>query len=498
MRKDLGEIRSLVPASLDHNRSQLGRFAIVSALSAAAFLAMAAPLNAQFVYVANANSNNISGYSLGANGALTPVPGSPFATGRNPASVAVDPTATFVYVANEDNPGSVSAYSIGSNGALTPIAGSPFAAGSEPESVVVDPKGKFVYVANEQSNTVSAYKISSKGVLSPVAGSPFAAGSGSDSVAIDPTGKFAYVANVNGNNVSAYHIGSNGALTPITGSPFAAGSEPVGVTVDPTAKFVYVANRGDNTIWAYSIGSKGALTPVTGSPFAAGGGAESVTVTPTGDFAYVGTEVGGTFAYSIGSNGALASVTGSPFAGNFTISVGIDPTAKFAYVTSFTGNTLLAYSIGSDGALTPITGSPFVTGSGPFSVRVTPLVPFAVSSATLSTTTGSPPTFELTDSFTLGVNSNGIDPVTENVTLHIGTLSVTIPAGDFTQMPDGSFAFDGTIKGVSYDITIVPLGNNQFKLTANGTGVDLSTLGTRVATVLTIGIDSGAVKAHHK
>ena len=105
---------------------------------------------------------------------------------------------------------------------------------------------------------------------------------------------------------------------------------------------------------------------------------------------------------------------------------------------------------------------------------------------------------DLNDSFTLGTNSNGIDPVAEKITLKIGTLSVTLPAGKFTQMPDGTFAFNGTINGVSYNITIVPLGNNQFKLTANGTGVDLSSLGKRPTTVLTIGIDSGTVEAHHK
>jgi 6-phosphogluconolactonase len=496
MRTDLATVRALARVNLHHDRSRRVRLAAVSTL-AAGFVVMAAPLHAQFVYVANTNSNNVWGYSLGADGALTPVSGSPFAAGKDPASVAVDPTAKFAYVVNEDIPGSVSAYSIGANGALTPVPGSPFAAGNEPESVAVDPRAKFVYVANEQDNTVSAYKIGANGALTAISGSPFAAGPGSDSVVIDPTGKFAYVANSFGNSVSAYSIDAKGALTPVTGSPFAAGSESVRVTVDPTGKFAYVANLGGNTVSAYSIGSNGALTPLTGSPFAAGGGTESVTVDPTGQFAYVGSEVDGVFAYSIGSNGALTPVTGSPFAGSFTISVAIDPTAKFAYATSFSGNTLLAYSIGSNGALTPITGSPFATGSGPFSVVVTPLVPFAASSATLTTTTGSPPTFDLNESFTLGANSNGIDPVTEKITLKIGTLSVTIPAGKFTQMPDGTFAFNGTIKGVSYNITIVPLGNNQFQLTAAGTGVDLSKLGKRVTTVLTIGIDTGTVKAHH-
>ena len=168
----------------DHDESASPLFSTLAAF----LVVMVAPLHAQFIYVANTNSNNVWGYSLGANGALTPVSGSPFTAGRDPASVAVDPTAKFVYVVNEDIPGSVSAYSISANGALTTVPGSPFAAGNEPESVAVDPKAKFVYVANEQDNTVSAYKIGGNSrALTPISGSPFAAGPGSDSVVVDPT-----------------------------------------------------------------------------------------------------------------------------------------------------------------------------------------------------------------------------------------------------------------------------------------------------------------------
>src|SRR5260221_9132204 len=82
--------------------------------------------------------SRVSAYSIGANGALTPVPGSPFAAGTEPLSVAVDPTAKFAYVANAgDN--NVSAYSIGANGALKPVPGSPFAAGTSPRSVATTP-----------------------------------------------------------------------------------------------------------------------------------------------------------------------------------------------------------------------------------------------------------------------------------------------------------------------------------------------------------------------
>jgi len=118
-----------------------GWFSVFSTL-AIGFVCLVAPLRAQFAYVTNESGNNVSAYSIGANGALTPVPGSPFLAGSLPVSVALDPTGKFAYLANE-NGNNVSAYSIGANGALTPIPGSPFLAGSFPASVAVDPTGKF-------------------------------------------------------------------------------------------------------------------------------------------------------------------------------------------------------------------------------------------------------------------------------------------------------------------------------------------------------------------
>jgi 6-phosphogluconolactonase len=111
-------------------------------------LCLTPPLRAQFVYTANETSNNISAYRIGANGALTPVPGSPFAAGTQPQSVVVDPTARFLYVASLGvsaiiSGNNISAYSIDANGALTPVPGSPFAAGSGPVLVTMDPTGKF-------------------------------------------------------------------------------------------------------------------------------------------------------------------------------------------------------------------------------------------------------------------------------------------------------------------------------------------------------------------
>jgi hypothetical protein len=309
-------------------------------------------------------------------------------------------------------------------------------------------------------------------------------------------GQFAYVANFNSNNVSAYTIDpSTGALTAIAGSPFTAGSFPRSVAVDPSGKFAYVLNEGGN-VSGYTINpSTGALTTIVGSPFTTGGDPRSMAVDPSGKFAYVANFGGGVSGYTINpTTGALTPIAGSPFAaGNEPNIVAVDPSGKFAYVTNVNDNNVSGYTIDpSTGALTAIAGSPFAAGVGPFSVAlITPpsLIPFASSFAKLEINAGG---FDLNESFTLGKNSHGINPVTENVTLQIGTFSVTIPAGSFKRNPNGRFAFQGVINGVNLQVQIVPLGNNIFTFKAEGTGVDLTGLTNPVTVVLTIGIDTGA------
>jgi hypothetical protein len=125
----------------------------------------------------------------------------------------------------------------------------------------------------------------------------------------------------------------------------------------------------------------------------------------------------------------------------------------------------------------------------PRSVAITPLVPFASSFAKLEIAKHH---FDLKESFALGANSNGINLLAENVTLQIGTFSVRIPPGSFKQIPDGRFAFEGVINGVSLEVQIVPLGNNIFTFKAEGKGVNLTGLTNSVTVVLTIGDDTGS------
>jgi DNA-binding beta-propeller fold protein YncE len=66
------------------------------------------------------------------------------------------------------------------------LSGSPVAAGTLPVSVAIDPSGSFAYVANDNSNDISVYAVDvTTGVLTPVALSPFAAGSEPRAIAVD-------------------------------------------------------------------------------------------------------------------------------------------------------------------------------------------------------------------------------------------------------------------------------------------------------------------------
>jgi 6-phosphogluconolactonase len=99
-------------------------------------------------------------YSIGADGDLTPVPGSPFASPNNNIvnGMSISPNGKFVAVAEQ---GGIVVQKISAkNGALTLVPGSPFG-GYIPYTVTFDPSGEFVYVPG------TAYRIDSEtGVLS--------------------------------------------------------------------------------------------------------------------------------------------------------------------------------------------------------------------------------------------------------------------------------------------------------------------------------------------
>jgi len=385
----------------------LGRKSLIPILFlVVAFAGTWAPVWAQtnkYVYVANWTDNTVSGYLRDATtGALTQITGSPWSTdatgnnGQGPAGVTVGnvgSTGFCVFVANFIS-NTVSAYKItSSTGGLTPVTGSPFAAGTGPLGIAVDFATALVYVANAFSNDVSAYQTtSSTCALTPVTGSPFKDPAGVTapaSVVVDPSGSFVYVANEFSNNVSGFKInlGLNfGALTSV-GPPIAAGTWPISVVAVPASgvNFIYVSNDGSNNVSGYSYnGTTGVLTavPVGTNPIPAGSSPGLITISPGTRQLYVPNfDSSSVSVYNISTSctpgpctGAMTEIANSPFrTGAGPTSVAVDPSGKFAYVTSSLANRVYGHNVdGTTGALSPMAApSPFTAGQFAISVFFT-------------------------------------------------------------------------------------------------------------------------------
>jgi 6-phosphogluconolactonase len=283
-----------------------------------------------FLYVADFSGNDVTLLDINqSNGNLSvpvsisivnPVnPTNIFATDKGPVSLAMSPTAPFLFAVNQ-TAGDVTAYTVDpGTGSLGVLAGSPFpiVPASHPSSMAISPKGDFLYIANATEGTIAVFNIAGNGVLAQ-AGIPTSVGAGATptSIAVEHSGRFLYVTDPAHNAVLGFSIQTGGVLSPITGSPFLAGAEPAGLGIDPQGALLFVANSGSNNVSAYAIDpNSGALGQVTGSPFATGGvGPSAVAVDTETSFVYV-TEQGShdIAALAIASNGALQPVKGSPF-----------------------------------------------------------------------------------------------------------------------------------------------------------------------------------------
>jgi len=346
-----------------------------------------------FVYVTNRGANSVSAYAVDdSTGMLTEVQGSPFATGIQPAGVAVDRSNRFLYVANNyfGSAGNLSAYAIdGTTGALTPLQGSPFQTAIElPHGLATEPSGRFLYVTNYSGSTEVFAIDATTGALTAIAGSPFSGTSGSYTFpSVDPSGRFLFDTAF-GDWPEAPGVvfvssidPASGALTLAPVSPFpTGGGETIAVGTDTSSRFVYAGNKLSSDISAFTLDvTSGGLTPVTGSPFPATSSPSSISAHPSGRFLFVsnvGSFHNNIAAFTIdGATGALTLVGSPTPVPGYLWQGTLDPSGRFYFaVNSVYPNirhSISAFTVdGTAGALTEAPGSPFNTGTDPYSLAV--------------------------------------------------------------------------------------------------------------------------------
>lgn len=113
----------------------------ISAISGSPFaagsgtVALSITPQGSFLYAANAGDNTVSAFIVDpGSGKLAPVSGSPFSTGGSGPGFVLA-TGSFVYVADQIS-NDVAAFSIGSNGTLGKVPGSPFAVAVSPSWLI--------------------------------------------------------------------------------------------------------------------------------------------------------------------------------------------------------------------------------------------------------------------------------------------------------------------------------------------------------------------------
>ena len=335
---------------------------------AGALLIPTAAAPAAQVYVSGSTGHNISPFSVGANGSLTPIscPGSNCTAGAAPIGVAMSPNGQFLY-ASSFTPSKVSVFAVAANGSLTPVScsGSSCNTGAGPYGIAVTPNGQYLYTANLTASTVSAFSIDANGTLTPVScpGTNCNTGSQPYGVAVSPNGQYLYTANRSSNSVSVFSIGANGSLTPVSCATCTTGSQPDGLAITPSGQFLYVANRSGASVSPFSINANGTLTPIScpGSGCSTGtNGAFSLAVSPSGQFVYttIRNAAAKVAAFSINANGSLSQIScpgSNCTTGTNPGGVAVTPDGKFLYASVFSTSLALPFSIGSGGSLTPIT-----------------------------------------------------------------------------------------------------------------------------------------------
>jgi 6-phosphogluconolactonase len=265
-----------------------------------------------------------------------------------------------------------------------------------PQAIAVDAAGKFAYAVNDgcsggAGGYVSMYTVNpATGALASIGPPVWTHDEDAGSIALDPSGKFVYVTNPGDpwspdyGSVAMYTVNATtGALT-YTGS--ISGNcpglcFPASVAVDPSGKVAYVVSSGSggfpSNVQIYTIdATTGALKSI-GAITAGTDYAVTVAVDPSSKFAYV-TNAGSNDVsmYTIdATTGTLAS-TGTIAAGTDPVSVAVDPSGQFAYVANLGSNDVSMYAMNATtGALTS-TGT-IAAGTAPTSVAVDPSGQFA-------------------------------------------------------------------------------------------------------------------------
>jgi 6-phosphogluconolactonase len=233
------------------------------------------------LYVANAGSDILSVYQVDrVTGVLTPLSPASYPTATGPSAMAMDPGGygydPLLYTANTGGSKDISVFTVDrSTGDLTPIEGSPSASGGNITSFAE--AGEFRYAADASGDTAAIYgyslvtpaglHVQGAVALTSIPGFPLAL-PGCNFVIADHTGAYLYA--TAGARVFGYRIDPlTGALSALPGFPLALSASADFAGIDSANRFLYVTSRSAGIVTGFTLdAATGELVSMPGSPFA--------------------------------------------------------------------------------------------------------------------------------------------------------------------------------------------------------------------------------------
>jgi len=232
----------------------------------------------RYVLAVDAGSNQISVLAVRRDGSLRPAPGGTVSSGGSqPVSVAVHDD--LVYVANAGIGAGTTNYTgfvLGVDGVLHPLPGSTISLpdGSQPGDVLFNATGSKLAATRVGTSLIDSFIVDRGGLLHAAPGAPYAAQGpgpfGSEFRPTDPGQLF--VSNAHGGagngTVSAFRAARDGTLTSIGSSPFAdQQTAPCWVEISHDGRFLFAVNTAQPSISSYAIDRDGTLTLLGSTPF---------------------------------------------------------------------------------------------------------------------------------------------------------------------------------------------------------------------------------------
>jgi 6-phosphogluconolactonase (cycloisomerase 2 family) len=249
--------------------------------------------------------------------------------GKNPVHLSVDPTNTFLAVANYAT-GSFAIFPIQEDGRLGELAhleslpGEPGPhkveqSSSHPHMIPFDPSGRFVVVPDKGLDGVFVYRVQQNNAryeATQVSMIKAREGSGPRHVVFTPSGKNAYVVNELDSSVTGYaYDPEQGALTPqeivsTLPSDFTGNSRAAAIVMAPSGKYLYVSNRGHDTVATFSLEQGGAFT-VKEHTSSQGRKPRFMNLTPDGSRLFVANEESDTIvSFDVDQNSGALTLNG--------------------------------------------------------------------------------------------------------------------------------------------------------------------------------------------